>query len=68
VDEKCPECGHPYLVEKNLKSGPVIACPNKRAEEEEPQAKRGRKKKSGEPAPALVKCDYSRPAAPTAVA
>jgi DNA topoisomerase-1 len=68
VDEKCPECGHPYLVEKNLKSGPVIACPNKGGDEEEPEAKRGRKKKSGEPAKALVKCDYSRPAAPTAVA
>jgi DNA topoisomerase I len=27
--EKCPSCGSEYLVEKTLKAGPVIACPNK---------------------------------------
>jgi len=26
--EKCPQCGNPYLVEKWLKSGPVVQCPN----------------------------------------
>ena len=29
LDEKCPSCGSDYLVEKMLKAGPVIACPNK---------------------------------------
>jgi DNA topoisomerase-1 len=29
IAETCPQCGHQYLVEKFLKSGPVIACPNK---------------------------------------
>ena len=29
LPEKCPSCGSEYLVEKNLKAGPVIACPNK---------------------------------------
>jgi DNA topoisomerase-1 len=29
VAEKCPTCGSEYLVEKNLKAGAVIACPNK---------------------------------------
>jgi DNA topoisomerase I len=29
LDEKCPSCGSEYLVEKMLKAGPVIACPNK---------------------------------------
>ncbi len=29
IDEKCPSCGHEFLVEKYLKAGPVIACPNK---------------------------------------
>jgi DNA topoisomerase-1 len=29
IPEKCPACGSEYLVEKNLKAGPVIACPNK---------------------------------------
>lgn len=28
IPEKCPKCGHDYLVQKYLKSGPVIACPN----------------------------------------
>jgi DNA topoisomerase-1 len=34
IAEKCPTCGHEYLVEKFLKSGPVIACPNKECEYE----------------------------------
>ncbi|MGA8344524.1 MAG: type I DNA topoisomerase, partial [Candidatus Sulfotelmatobacter sp.] len=29
IPEKCPSCGSEYLVEKFLKAGPVIACPNK---------------------------------------
>jgi len=29
VNEKCPECGSNYLVEKVNKSGSVIACPEK---------------------------------------
>jgi len=28
VDEKCPDCSSPYLVEKYLKAGPVLQCPN----------------------------------------
>jgi DNA topoisomerase-1 len=34
IAEKCPACGHEYLVEKFLKAGPVIACPNKECEYE----------------------------------
>jgi DNA topoisomerase-1 len=34
VAEKCPSCGNEYLVEKTLKDGPVIACPNKECEYE----------------------------------
>ncbi len=34
IAEKCPSCGSEYLVEKNLKSGPVIACPNKECDYE----------------------------------
>jgi DNA topoisomerase I len=34
IPEKCPACGNEYLVEKFLKSGPVIACPNKECEYE----------------------------------
>jgi DNA topoisomerase-1 len=36
IPEKCPSCGSEYLVEKYLKSGPVIACPNKECEYERP--------------------------------
>jgi DNA topoisomerase-1 len=36
IAEKCPTCGHEFLVEKFLKAGPVIACPNKECEYERP--------------------------------
>jgi DNA topoisomerase I len=42
IAEKCPSCGNEYLVEKMLKAGPVIACPNKECEYE----------RAAEPAPA----------------
>ncbi len=68
VAETCPECGSPYLLEKNLKSGSFIVCPNnKRSEPEEPkQAKRRGKKTAGDES--TVKCDYSRQIPPQAVA
>jgi len=45
VAKKCPECGSPYLVEKTLKSGIFLECPNKKkgAEEEVAPKKRGKK-------------------------
>jgi DNA topoisomerase-1 len=36
IAEKCPSCGSEYLIEKNLKAGPVIACPNKECDYERP--------------------------------
>ena len=36
IPEKCPSCGNEYLVEKTLKAGPVIACPNKECDYERP--------------------------------
>jgi DNA topoisomerase I len=36
IPEKCPSCGNEYLVEKYLKDGPVIACPNKECDYERP--------------------------------
>jgi DNA topoisomerase-1 len=68
VAEKCPECGSPYLLEKHLKSGSMLVCPNntrKSAEEEEPKPRKKRGKKGAaaeeaKPAAATVKCDYSR--------
>jgi DNA topoisomerase-1 len=33
IPEKCPKCGHEYLVQKPfLKSGPVIDCPNEKCD------------------------------------
>jgi DNA topoisomerase-1 len=34
VPEKCPSCGHEYLVERIRKDGTVIACPNKECDYE----------------------------------
>ncbi|HWR16539.1 MAG TPA: type I DNA topoisomerase [Terriglobales bacterium] len=34
VPEKCPKCGHDHLVQKFLKAGPVIACPNDKCDYE----------------------------------
>ncbi|HET7872949.1 MAG TPA: DNA topoisomerase, partial [Terriglobales bacterium] len=75
VAETCPECGSPYLLEKHLKSGSVLICPNNRKkaaeEEEETKPKRGKKAKAAEEetVSATVKCDYSRPIpAPAVVA
>jgi DNA topoisomerase-1 len=36
IAERCPRGDSEYLVEKNLKAGPVIACPNKECEYERP--------------------------------
>ena len=60
VPQKCPECGSPYLVEKTLKSGIYLECPNKKkgAEEEKPK-KKGKKATQPEPGAEVV-CTYSK--------
>jgi DNA topoisomerase-1 len=60
VPTKCPECGSPYLVEKTLKSGVYLECPNKKkgAEEEAKPKKRG--KNTPEAAESTVVCSYSK--------
>ena len=67
VAEECPVCKSPYLLEKTLKDGVYLVCPNnKRTAAEEPK-RRGKKKK--EATESTVKCDYSRQiATPEAVA
>ena len=61
VPTKCPECGSPYLVEKTLKSGIYLECPNKKkgAEEEAKPKKRGKKTEAA-PAEGAVVCTYSK--------
>ena len=67
IDEPCPECGSPYLLEKNLKSGSFVVCPNnKRADTADAEPKRRGKKKAEDES--NVKCDYSRELKPEAVA
>ncbi len=68
VAEECPVCKSPYLLEKTLKDGVYLVCPNnKRTAAEEPK-RRGKKKKKEE-TESTVKCDYSRQiATPEAVA
>lgn len=57
VPQKCPECGGPYLVEKTLKSGIYLECPNKKRGAEEEKPKKG--KKAPEPGAEIV-CSYSK--------
>lgn len=61
VPQQCPECKSPYLVEKVLKSGIFLECPNKKKTvEEETPKKRGKKTApAAEEAPAVV-CTYSK--------
>jgi DNA topoisomerase I len=69
VAETCPQCASPYMLEKHLKTGSLLVCPNnnKKSAEEEDQPKPRKRAKKGtaaaeEAAPAkpVIKCDYSR--------
>ena len=68
IAETCPECGSSYLVLKNLKSGPVIACPNNKRSSDEEESKPRRRKKAEDEQTGTVRCTYSRAATPEAVA
>jgi DNA topoisomerase I len=57
VDKKCPECGSPYLLEKTLKSGIYLVCPNNRKPSAEEEAAPKRRGKRREPQGDIV-CSY----------
>ncbi|HET9086713.1 MAG TPA: type I DNA topoisomerase [Acidobacteriaceae bacterium] len=62
VPQKCPECGSAYLLEKTLKSGIYLVCPNNEKQNAEERARKARRKgaKATEehvPAPTVV-CHY----------
>ena len=61
VPQQCPECKSPYLVEKVLKTGIYLECPNKKkgAEEEAPK-KRGKKAAPAEAEPQAIVCSFSK--------
>ncbi len=58
VDQKCPECGSPYLLEKTLKSGVYLVCPNRKTTADEEEGTKKRRKK-GEEEPAVT-CTFSK--------
>ncbi len=57
VPQTCPECGSPYLLEKTLKSGVYLVCPNKQLSAEEEKPRRGKKAPAVTEKPAVV-CQY----------
>jgi DNA topoisomerase I len=63
IPQACPDCGSPYLLEKSLKSGVYLVCPNneKQTAAEEKRGKgRGKKGKEEQPATSAktVVCHY----------
>ena len=66
VAQPCPECKSPYLIEKVLRSGIYLECPNKKkaAEEEAPAPKKKAAKQTkaaaAAAAPVAVECSYSK--------
>ncbi len=62
VAKKCPECKSPYLVEKVLRSGIFLECPNKKkgVEEEAAPKKRAKKGAAVPAAEIAVACTYSK--------
>jgi DNA topoisomerase-1 len=60
VPTKCPECGSPYLVEKTLKSGVFLECPNKKKGADEDAKPKKRGKNTPEAAESTVVCTFSK--------
>ena len=60
VAKKCPMCKSPYLVEKTLKSGIYLECPNKKKAAEEEVVPKKRASKAAAPVESAVACSYSK--------
>jgi DNA topoisomerase-1 len=59
VPKKCPECGSPYLIEKTLKSGVYLTCPNNKKPAASDEKGSKRKKKAAEEETGVT-CHYSK--------
>ena len=59
VEKKCPECGSPYLLEKTLKSGVYLVCPNNKKPSADEEAAPKKRAKKGEQESATV-CSYTK--------
>jgi DNA topoisomerase-1 len=57
VDEECPECHSPYLVEKTLKDGVFLVCPNNKSSAAAKKPRKGKKKVEEKE---VVVCDFSK--------
>jgi DNA topoisomerase-1 len=65
VAKKCPKCKSPYLLEKTLKSGVYLFCPNsKPAAAEEAAPKKAVAKKKGAAAKKAAAKSVARPTMP----
>ena len=60
VAQPCPLCKSPYLIEKTLKSGIFLECPNKKKAAEEEVAPKKRGKKPEGPETGAIVCTYSK--------
>ena len=60
VAKQCPLCKSPYLVEKTLRSGIYLECPNKKKAAEEIVPKKRAKKGSVKEEESTVACTYSK--------
>ncbi len=61
VAQECPECHSAYLLEKTLKSGVYLTCPNnKKPSAEEETAPKKRTKKGQAEEPATVSCTFNK--------
>jgi DNA topoisomerase-1 len=60
VAEHCPECVSPYLLEKTLKSGVYLVCPNNKKAAAEDDSGKKRKKKVVEDEGPVVHCTFSK--------
>jgi DNA topoisomerase-1 len=58
VPQPCPECGSPYLLEKVLKSGTYLVCPNNKKQSAEEEAPKRRKKATAQAAAPAIVCNY----------
>ena len=59
VDKPCPECGSPYLLEKTLKSGVYLVCPNNKKPSADEEAAPKKRKKKDEAESAVV-CSFTK--------
>ena len=60
VPQKCPDCGSPYLLEKTLKSGVYLVCPNNEGQSQDEKPKKGRGKPAApaKAAPPAKPCSF----------